>query len=435
MNGENKIEKKKFLFVSWISLSGDLAWKVQREGHEVKVFIDNKLEREDVYAGILDKVDNWKDWIDWADVIVFDDIGFGRNADLLRKKGKKVIGGSVYTDKLEDNREFGQEEMARAGMQVLPHWYFSNFDSAIAFLEKNPGRYVFKPSGKAQDNKGWLFIGEEEDGVDILELMKSNQGIWKGKIKTFQLQKYATGVEIAVGAFFNGKKFLTPINVNFEHKRIFPGDIGPLTGDMGALMFWSQPNGMFRMTLSKIEQELAKSKYIGYFDINCIANSRGIYPLEFTCRFGYPTMAVQSEGIDMPLGEFLWKLAAEEDFEFPTKKGFQIGVCCMVESFLSGHGQDIATYHDLSILFRKPNPELEGIYIGDLKRVDNTLRIAGESGYALVVMGCGNTVEDARRQAYNRIRNIRLQNMFYRVDIGEKWLNDSDLLQTWGYLK
>ncbi|MDP2933911.1 MAG: phosphoribosylglycinamide synthetase C domain-containing protein, partial [bacterium] len=69
------------------------------------------------------------------------------------------------------------------------------------------------------------------------------------------------------------------------------------------------------------------------------------------------------------------------------------------------------------------------------KMVDGTLRIAGESGYALVVTGCGNTVEDARKQAYHRIRNIRLQNMFYRVDIGEKWLYDSDLLQTWGYLK
>ncbi|MCL5435843.1 MAG: phosphoribosylamine--glycine ligase, partial [Patescibacteria group bacterium] len=210
MNGEHKMEKKKFLFVSWISLSGDLAWKIQREGHEVKAYIDNKLERDDVYSGILDKVDDWKKWVDWADVIIFDDIGFGRHAEALRKKGKKVIGGSSYTDRLEHNREFGQEEMDRVGMQVLPHWYFSNFESAIAFIEKNPARYVFKPSGKAQDNKGWLFIGEEEDGADILELLRTNEVIWKTKIKTFQLQKYASGVEIAVGAFFNGKKFLHP---------------------------------------------------------------------------------------------------------------------------------------------------------------------------------------------------------------------------------
>ena len=30
--------------------------------------------------------------------------------------------------------------------------------------------------------------------------------------------------------------------------------------------------------------------------------------------------------------------------------------------------------------------------------------------------------------------NILIPNMFYRTDIGEKWPQDSDRLQTWGYL-
>ncbi|HIJ98139.1 TPA: phosphoribosylamine--glycine ligase, partial [archaeon] len=48
--------------------------------------------------------------------------------------------------------------------------------------------------------------------------------------------------------------------------------------------------------------------------------------------------------------------------------------------------------------------------------------------------GSGSTVDEARKQAYKRVENIMLQNMFYRVDIGEKWFTDSDRLQTWGYL-
>jgi phosphoribosylamine--glycine ligase len=86
-------------------------------------------------------------------------------------------------------------------------------------------------------------------------------------------------------------------------------------------------------------------------------------------------------------------------------------------------------------LFKNNNPDWNGIHLGDVKMVDGKLRIAGQSGYAFVITGSGNTVEDARQQAYNRIKNIRLQNMFYRLDIGERWLNDSDLLQSWGYLK
>ncbi|TSC75108.1 MAG: phosphoribosylamine--glycine ligase [Parcubacteria group bacterium Gr01-1014_30] len=433
MNNKNGNHKINFLFVSWESLSGDIAWKILKEGNLVKAYIE-RAEDYDVYDGILDKVKKWEDHVDWADVVVFDDVGFGKWADNLRKKGKLVVGGSKYTDMLEDNREVGQTEMKRVGMNVLPHWYFADYDSALDFLQKSPSRYVFKPSGEAQDFKDLLFIGEEEDGRDILELLQSNKKAWKSKIKTFQLQKYAAGVEIGVGGFFNGKEFLYPINVNFEHKRLFPGDLGPLTGDMGELMFWSQPNGLFKATLNRMVPDLAKSGFIGYLDINCIVNARGIYPLEFTSRFGYPTISIQSVGIEMPFGEFLHKLAMGEKFEIPTKKGFQLGVCCAVVSYLSDHPEDIATYRDLSILFKRENPNLEGIHIGDVKMVDGTLQLAGTSGYALVVSGCGNTVEDARKQAFNRIKNIRLQNMFYRVDIGERWLNDSDLLQSWGYL-
>ncbi len=423
--------KKKFLFASWEAVCGDMAWRIQKEGHEVKVWYEKKSENSDVHDGLLEKVDDWKKYVDWADIIVFDDIGFGADADRLRKSGKLVVGSSTYTDKLEHDREFGQTEMTRMGLQVLPHWNFDDFDKAVEFIRNNPSRYVFKPSGQAQNAKDLLFIGEEEDGRDIYELLLSNKKIWNKKIKTFMLQKYASGVEIAVGAYFNGKQFLYPVNINFEHKRTYPGDLGPLTGDMGALMFWSEPNGFFKSTIGRMESELVKSGYIGYFDINCIVNGRGVYPLEFTTRFGYPTVDVQIEGIELPWAEFLYKLASGENFKIPTKKGFQIGVCCATLPYLSSDKADIATYRDLSILFRKPNPDMTGIHFGDVKLIDGVLRIAGESGYCLVVTGSGSTVEDARRQAYNRIKNIRLQNMFYRVDIGERWLQESDLLQTW----
>ena len=98
---------KKFLFVSYESLSGDLAWQVKKEGHDVKVFIKKDTDK-DVYDGFLEKVDDWGQWKDWADVIVFDDVGFGEQADILRRKGKFVVGGSTYTDKLEEDRAFAQ---------------------------------------------------------------------------------------------------------------------------------------------------------------------------------------------------------------------------------------------------------------------------------------------------------------------------------------
>jgi phosphoribosylamine---glycine ligase len=423
---------KKFLFVSNESLSGDLAWQIKKEGHDVKAFIGKESDK-DVYDGFLEKVDDWKKYIEWADVIVFDDIGVGKFADNLRAQGKYVIGGSSYTDRLEEDREFGQEEMKRVGMLILPHWDFDDFDSAIEFIKNNPGRYVFKPSGNTpSDQKGILFLGQEEDGMDLIEILEQNKKAWAKKIKRFQLQKMAVGVEVAVGAYFNGEDFIYPINVNFEHKKLFPGDIGPYTGEMGTLSYFSPPNEIFRTTLEKIKPELAKSGYCGCIDINCIANARGIYPLEFTCRFGYPTISIQMEGVVSEWGDFLYKLASKQQVELKTKKGFQIGVVVVVPPFPFDDKKESFIYKDLSILFRKPN--LDGVHLGDVKLVNDAWVVAGDSGYVLVVTGSGLTVEEARKQAYTRVKNIILQNMYYRTDIGLRWiLGDSDRLQTWGY--
>ncbi len=434
-NNGNKIKEnpKKFLFISYESLSGDLAWQVKKEGHEVKAYIEREGDKE-VFDGFIDKVDDWKQHKDWADVIIFDDIGFGNEAEILRKEGKLVIGGSKYTDKLEEDREFAQNEMEKFGLTILPHRDFEEFESAIEFIKSNPGRYVFKPSGNTpSDSKGILFLGQDDDGKDLIEILEQNKKTWAKKIKRFQLQKMAVGVEVAVGAFFNGKEFIYPINVNFEHKKLFPGDIGPYTGEMGTLMYWAPSNEIFENTLLKMENELAKSGYAGYVDINCIANAKGIYPLEFTMRFGYPTINIQMEGIIEEMGEFLYKLAKKEKFEIKIKKGFQIGVVVVVPPFPFDDKRETAIYHDLSILFRKPN--LEGIHLGDVKKDENGIwSVAGDSGYVSIVTGSGITVEEARKQAYSRLNNIVLQNMYYRTDIGIKWLRDSDRLQTWGYL-
>lgn len=424
--------RKKFLFVSWESLSGDLAWQIQKEGNEVKVYIQNP-DDQDVYDGFLEKVDDWKAHKDWADVIVFDDTGFGKAADALRKEGKRVVGCSAYTDMLEEDREFGQTEMKSVGMNVLPHWNFSDFDEAIKFISENPGRYVFKPSGSiSSDQKGILFIGHEEDGKDIIEVLEHNKKTWSKKIKNFQLQKFASGVEIAVGAFFNGNDFVYPVNINFEHKKLFPGDIGPYTGEMGTLMFWSEPNNLFRVTLERMLEKLRESKYVGYIDINCVANAKGIYPLEFTARFGYPTISIQMEGVTSNWGEFLYAIAGGENFDFKTRKGFQLGVVVAVPPFPYDDKSEFSIYKDSSIIFKKPN--LEGVHLGDVKLVDGDWHLAGQSGYALVVTGSNSTVEEARYNAYRRVKNIMLQNMFYRTDIGLKWYHESDKLQTWGVL-
>ena len=429
----NNFGIKKFLFISIDALSVDLAWQLVKEGHKVKYYTKEKEEKE-VADGFIEKIDDWEKEVDWADVIVFDDVlGQGKIAKELRDKGKYVIGGTPYTDKLEDDRTFGQEELKKHGINTIPYKEFTSFEDAIKFVQENPGKYVIKPSGEAQNIKGLLFIGEEDDGKDVIQVLNDYNKAWAKKIPVFQLQKKITGVEVAVGAFFNGKEFIYPVNVNFEHKKLFPGNLGPSTGEMGTSMFWSGPNKIFNQTLKKMEETFAKEGYVGYLDLNCIVNNYGIYPLEFTTRFGYPTISIQQEGINMPMGEFLYNLAIGKLNKFKPKSGFQVGVRIVVPPFPFDDKETFEVKSkDSIIFFKKP---VEGVHIEDVKKVNDEWVVTGTSGVVLIVCGTGSTMRQAQNQAYSRIKNIMIPHMYYRDDIGDRWYEDSDRLHAWGYLR
>jgi phosphoribosylamine---glycine ligase len=421
-----------FLFVSVEALSTDLAWQLTKAGHSVKFFTKSQNEK-DVGDGFVEKVDTWEAHKDWAEVIVFDDIGFGELAEKLRHEGKAVVGGSPYTDKLENDREFGQTELRGAGVNTLPSWNFTSFDEAVEFVKKNPDRYVIKPSGNAQNEKELLFVGQEEDGKDVEQVLEHYKLKWSNKIKFFQIQKFESGVEVGIGAFFNGKDFVYPININFEHKRLFPNNIGPSTGEMGTSMYWTKGCPMFESTLLKAKEKLAESKYVGYIDLNCIANSKGIFPLEWTARFGYPTISIQMEGVTSEWGAFLADIAQGKDAQLKTKKGYQVGVVVAIPPFPFEDDKAFRKYsEDATILFKKPN--LNGVHVGEVKLVDGDWHVAGKSGYALVITGSGQSMQDAINSAYQAVKNVMIPNMFYRDDIGQRWFRDVDLLLSWGYL-
>jgi len=61
--------------------------------------------------------------------------------------------------------------------------------------------------------------------------------------------------------------------------------------------------------------------------------------------------------------------------------------------------------------------------------------VTGTTGVVLIVCGCGQTMKQAQKQVYSRIKNINIPHMYYRTDIGDRWYEDSDKLHAWGYLR
>ncbi len=420
----------KFLFVTFFGESASLAMQLIDEGHQVRFFIKNK-KMQDVARGLVPRVRNWKKHIDWADVIVFDDVDFGREIENLRNRGYLVVGGNRFGDRLENDRLFGQKIMQEAGILTPKSWRFRNFRRAIDFVKRKKGRYVLKFCGQLE--RYLVYISKFEDGSDTIKILEYYWAKWPPQRKIdFILQEFIDGIEMAVGAFFNGKHFVYPINISFEHKHFMPGGIGPLTGEMGTSMFYSQDGGkLFRETLLKMEPYLARTNYRGFIDINNIVTSEGAYAIEFTSRFGYPQLDIQQELHRTAWGELLYKLAEGTLKEFKVYDKFAVGVVIggpgmPFEISYNKYGRGLPIY-GITKENRK-HIKLSQVYFRDGKY------FTAGSGYVLTVNGSGKTMEEAKRRAYKIVSQIVIPNMVYRIDIGDHWTKEAPKLKQWGYI-
>ena len=432
----------KFLFIGDWALSLDLAWQVLREGHQPKIFIKD-ADCKDIGDHLVPKSENWESDVAWADVVVFEDTGYGKAQDRLRREGKAVVGGSELGDRLEDDRDFGQQTLKDLGIKTLDFRDFTGFQDARGYIQANPGRYVLKPNGPAADFKGLAYASKRRDSTDLLEMMGNLESKWPKNLKpSFQLQRFAQGVEVAIGAFFNGTDWVRPLIMNFEHKKFLTGNLGPNTGEMGTSILWenSLEDRLFQATLAKVAPKLKESNYHGYVDINCIVNENGAWPLEFTCRFGYPLTQITVDGMRSPVGHFLEQLALGTVTSFRVGGRFSLGVVVTVPPFPFASKPEYDRYSKDLPLFGVTKERIDHVRLAEVKWDPEHGRFltANESGYTLIVTGTGDSIEEAKRRTYGVLGErttggVFLPNMMYRTDIGDRWVHDEPLLREWGW--
>jgi phosphoribosylamine--glycine ligase len=409
---------------------GSLYLRLAGEGHDVRVSVSEPLAGGTM-TGLLERTEDWRQELDWlreaeADgLILFEAVGFGALQDDLRRQGFNVIGGSAFGDRLENDRAFALELLTKHGLCVPAVAEFANAEQGLADLAQRPRRCVFKLSASSGDT----FVGSFEDGRDVAALLRSRP---PPPGEPFILMDYVSGIETGIGAYFNGDRFLTPACLDWEHKRFFTGNMGELTGEMGTVATFEGSERLFEATLAPLEPLLRDGGHVGYVNLNTIITAEGIWPLELTCRFGYPGFAVLEPLQDIGWGDLFAAMISRGPSSFAIRPGFSLCVVLTTPPFpYSRHQVGAAVGMPVVV----GNVPAEQLHLGEVGSVGSQLATSGVYGWTAVVTGTGSTVIEAKAAAYRNAGEVQAPNLRYRLDIGDA-LNSGDLqkLAEWGWL-
>jgi hypothetical protein len=201
---------------------------------------------------------------------IFTDVGFNFFSDLLRMEGFNVF---VGFDLLEEERRFTAMTARDYGVKVANFWVFKKVDEIKANLASLPEKLVLKVS-RTRGTVETRIFSDKESLVSFVEAVEREVLPFIGYIE-WLIQDFVEGAEVALTAFFNGKEFIKPYFLNFEH-------------EYGGAGWWVDRSVIMDAVLEKIRPFLVKINYRGIIDANCIVAEDGVYLLEFTVRFASP---------------------------------------------------------------------------------------------------------------------------------------------------
>lgn len=414
-----------------------LAWKFQMEGHEVWLHSKEKGQTPEGMARIPlsyqpdGAIITGSKLIKDFDLVVATGREFADAAPVWRKKGIPYIGPDKQASRLEIERDHGLRVLENAGVLTPPWKGFRDLGEGERFAKGYGKALVFKPNGVKAPSY-MTMVSKNDDNADLIAFMRKCFTVDK-ELSTagYILQEKVSGIEMAAGAYFDGIKFVQPIQLNWENKGYAPPPwTGPSTGEMGthALCQWSPK--LFTEVTEKMTPHLQSIGYRGFFDVNCILTKDGPMALEHTPRLGFPMVCLSMTACRTSFASFLVGVGSSKQAMMNVIDPWVVGVLMTTMP----HPYEELVKHPEAFSDLPVDGEFSRhLYPVDVKKKGGRY-FTGVTGYVAVACGVGPSLQEAKEDAYMRARKINCPYLYCRQDISDRFQKDREELQKRGYV-
>ncbi|MFC5285648.1 phosphoribosylamine--glycine ligase [Actinokineospora guangxiensis] len=329
-------------------------------------------------------------------------------ADAVRAAGIACFGPSADAARIEGSKAFAKDVMVAAGVATAHSEVVDTTARLDAALARFGPTWVVKDDGLAA-GKGVVVTSDLATArAHAMTLLDGGHPVL--------LEAFLDGPEVSLFCLVDPNGTVVPLLPAQDFKRVGDGDHGPNTGGMGAYspLPWAPDTlaeDIARTVVKPVVDEMAArgNPFTGLLYAGLALTATGPQVIEFNCRFGDPETQAVLALLRTPMAGLLHATATGALAEHPPLEwadGYAVTVVIAAEGYPGRPrtGDVIAGSDTHGVL-----------HAGTRRREDGAIVSTG--GRVLSVVGTGDTLATARKDAYRLATTVHLAGSHHRTDI------------------
>ncbi|KAL2133683.1 hypothetical protein VTI74DRAFT_1911 [Chaetomium olivicolor] len=344
----------------------------------------------------------------------------------FRDAGIPVFGPSKEAARMEGSKTFSKDFMKKHNIPTAAYENFSDYEKASEYLRTVKHNVVIKATGLAA-GKGVIIPQTQEEAQQALKEIMLDKAFGSAGDEVV-IEEFLVGDELSILSFCDGTtiKSLPPAQ---DHKRIGEGDTGLNTGGMGcyAPTKLATPQLIARVEREILQPTIDGMRKDGFPFRGCLFTGLMIAPdgtpkvLEYNVRFGDPETQTVLPLLESDLAKIMYACAGPvpylEDIPVKVSNKFSTTVVVAAPGYPESYPKNIP------MQVAEAPKDITIFHAGTALKGD---QLVTSGGRVIAANAVGESLRAAVDKAYEGVKLINFDGMYYRKDIAHRAFRKAD---------